>query len=61
MTKKVTTVEFKDGLKKIYETLSKSKFRHLPIMDSGRLVGIASQRDILYGLVSRKRKDTRKK
>lgn len=57
MTKDVKTVEFRSGLKKIYETLSKVKFRHLPIMDRGKLVGIASQRDVLYSLVPKKKKE----
>ncbi|MFC1703512.1 CBS domain-containing protein [Candidatus Omnitrophota bacterium] len=50
MTTKVVTAEFKDGIRKIYQTLCNVKFRHLPIMDKGKLVGIASQRDVLYSL-----------
>ena len=50
MTKDVKVAEFKEGLNKIYQTLCQVKFRHLPIMDDGKLVGIASQRDVLYGL-----------
>ena len=53
MTKDVVTAEFREGLKEIYQQLCNSKFRHLPIMDRGRLVGIASQRDVLYGLINR--------
>ncbi|MDD4294896.1 MAG: CBS domain-containing protein [Candidatus Omnitrophica bacterium] len=52
MTKKVVTAEFKDGLDKIYKKLCSVDFRHLPIVDKGRLVGIASQRDVLYSLLS---------
>jgi len=55
MTTNVVTAEFKEGLDKIYQSLCRIKFRHLPIMDSGRLVGIASQRDVLYGLMPKKR------
>jgi len=54
MTKDVVTADFKDGLNKIYQVLCQAKFRHLPIMDGKKLVGIASQRDVLYG-VTRKR------
>lgn len=54
MTTNVVTAEFKEGLDKIYQTLCQIKFRHLPIMDGGRLVGIASQRDVLYGLMPKK-------
>ena len=50
MTKDVQVAEFKEGLNKIYQILCQVKFRHLPIMDNGKLVGIASQRDVLYGL-----------
>ena len=49
MTANVMTADYKDGLKKIYEILCSVKFRHLPIVDNGKLVGIASQRDLLYG------------
>lgn len=57
MTTKVVTAEFRAGLDKIYQTLCHSEFRHLPIMDSGKLVGIASQRDVLYGLVVKDKKE----
>ncbi|MDD5069146.1 MAG: CBS domain-containing protein [Candidatus Omnitrophica bacterium] len=50
MTTNVVTAEFKDGLDKIYQTLCNVKFRHLPITDNGDLVGMASQRDVLYSL-----------
>lgn len=56
MTTNVVTAEFKDGLDKIYQYLCQIKFRHLPIMDKGKLVGIASQRDVLYGLMPKKRR-----
>lgn len=51
MTKDVTTANFDDGLDSIYQTLCKVRFRHMPILQGGKLVGIASQRDVLYGLV----------
>ncbi len=53
MTKKVVTIEFREGIDKIYRTLCEVHFRHLPIMDKGKLVGIASQRDVLYSLMPR--------
>lgn len=56
MTTNVVTAEFKDGLDRIYQQLCQIKFRHLPIMDKGKLVGIASQRDVLYGLIPKKNK-----
>ena len=58
MTRQVVTAEFKDGLDKIYEILCNLKFRHLPIMDNGKLVGIASQRDVIDSLLANKKKET---
>ena len=55
MTRDVITAEFTDGIKKIYQTLCELKCRHLPIMDKGRVVGIASQRDVLYNLITKAR------
>lgn len=53
MTKKVVIADFKAGLSKIYSILCHAKFRHLPIMQKGKLVGIASQRDVLYGVTAK--------
>lgn len=50
MTKQVTTANLKDGLDKIYGMLCEIPFRHLPIMDGDKLVGITSKRDILYSI-----------
>ncbi|MGE5197506.1 MAG: CBS domain-containing protein [Deltaproteobacteria bacterium] len=58
MTTEVVTAEFKEGLDKIYDILSHSQFRHLPIMDNDKLVGIASQRDVLFGLIGDKNEKT---
>ncbi len=58
MTKDVVTVDFKKGLDHIYRTLCQAKFRHLPIMNGNKLVGIASQRDVLYGLRLKKSRDS---
>ena len=61
MTKDVATAEFSDGIKKIYQTLCEIKLRHLPIMDKGKLVGIASQRDVLYNLTLKETKQGKEK
>lgn len=50
MTKEVITGNLDDGLDKIYETLCKAPFRHLPIMEGSKLVGIVSKRDVLYSV-----------
>lgn len=55
MTRDVVTADFQEGLDNIYRTLCNVKFRHLPIMKDGKLVGIASQRDVLYGLKLKKK------
>jgi len=47
MTKDVISVDLKEGLNKVYETLSRVEFRHLPITEDGKLIGITSRRDML--------------
>lgn len=54
MTKNVVTANLEDGLEQAYQLLCRSKFRHLPILQHGQLIGIASQRDVLYGLKMKK-------
>ncbi len=53
MTRDVITCDFKEGIDEIYKKLCEMKCRHLPIVDKGKLVGIASQRDVLYNLSPR--------
>lgn len=48
MTKDVTTAQFRDKLDKIMDIMCKAPFRHLPILDGDKLVGILSNRDLLY-------------
>jgi CBS domain-containing protein len=50
MTKRVVTANLEKGLDNIYKKLCLVGFRHLPIMKDGKVVGIVSQRDVLYGL-----------
>jgi CBS domain-containing protein len=54
MTKEVITGNLDDGLDKIYEILCKAPFRHLPIMEGSKLVGIVSKRDVLYSVKPKK-------
>jgi len=54
MTKDVVTIEFREGLNKIYQMLCEIKFRHLLVMDNGKLVGITSRRDLLDALAAKK-------
>jgi len=54
MTSEVITGNLEDGLDKIYEILCKAPFRHLPIMEGTKLVGIVSKRDVLYSVKPKK-------
>jgi CBS domain-containing protein len=55
MTTDLVTVDFKEGLNKIYQTLCEIKFRHLLIMDGNKLMGITSRRDLLDALACKSR------
>lgn len=46
MTKNVVTVTPTDSLRRADELLLQGRFRHLPVMDGDRLVGIVSDRDL---------------
>lgn len=48
MTRDVITVDVKEGIKKIFDILRQSPFRHLPITDNGKPIGVVSKRDLLY-------------
>jgi len=50
MTRDVATGNLNDGLDRIYELLCSAPFRHLPIMEGNKLVGIVSKRDVLYSV-----------
>lgn len=54
MTKEVVSVDVREGLNRIYQVLIQSKFRHLVILDQGKLMGITSRRDLLEGLSGKK-------
>jgi CBS domain-containing protein len=46
MTRKLVTVEATDPLEKVFECLGRGQFRHLPITENGRVVGIVSLTDV---------------
>jgi len=48
MTKKVVTVNLNEGLEKIHRKMRLIKFRHLPIVHNDQVVGILSNRDLMY-------------
>jgi CBS domain-containing protein len=48
MTKKIVTVDLDEGLREIHKMMRKIKFRHLPIRKGDRLIGMISNRDLMY-------------
>jgi CBS domain-containing membrane protein len=47
MTREVVTLYEEDNLVGVEEGMRQFKFRHLPVVDEGRLVGLVTQRDML--------------
>lgn len=47
MTRKVSTCTEKDTLPSIMERMTEGKFRHLPVVEQGRVVGIISIGDVV--------------
>lgn len=50
MSKRVVTVEMDDSLKIVKEIFDNSHFHHLLVVDSGKLFGVISDRDLLKAL-----------
>ncbi len=47
MTRKVTTCSMGDTVSELMERMTEGKFRHMPVTDQGRLVGIVSIGDVV--------------
>jgi CBS domain-containing protein len=47
MTRKVTTCSEADTVVAIMERMTAGKFRHVPVVDQGRLVGVISIGDVV--------------
>jgi CBS domain-containing protein len=47
MTKDVVTLEESETLEFVEQSMRALRFRHMPVMDRGRLVGLISHRDVL--------------
>jgi acetoin utilization protein AcuB len=50
MTSRVVTVEMDDRLSVIKDIFEQAKFRHLLVIEEGKLIGIISDRDLLQAL-----------
>ena len=46
MTRKLVTVEASQPLASVFQCLAKGQFRHLPITEGGKVVGIVSLTDL---------------
>ncbi|MBI4676407.1 MAG: CBS domain-containing protein [Elusimicrobia bacterium] len=47
MTRKLVTADCSESLQKVFASLAKGHFRHLPITDKGDVVGIVSLTDLV--------------
>jgi CBS domain-containing protein len=47
MTPKVTTVTRNDSIDHLMETMTSGRFRHLPVVEEGKLIGIVSIGDVV--------------
>jgi len=52
MTRKVVTCSPSDTVRWIMERMTSGKFRHLPVLDDGRVVGLISIGDVVKSRVS---------
>ena len=52
MTPKVTTVTREDTIDHVMQTMTEGRFRHLPVVEDGRLIGLVSIGDVVKRHVS---------
>ncbi len=53
MSRNIVTVEMDDSLKVVKEIFDNTRFHHLLVVESGKLIGIVSDRDLLKSLSPR--------
>ena len=51
MTRDVVTLFEEDSLADVAEDFARYQFRHIPVVDDGRLVGIVTESDVVRWLV----------
>jgi len=54
MTKDMVTIDSEQTLEECLSLMTKYRFRHLPIIEHGRLVGMVSMRDVADAIISKK-------
>jgi CBS domain-containing protein len=54
MTKDMVTIDSEQTLEECLSLMTKYRFRHLPIIERGRLVGMVSMRDVADAIISKK-------
>jgi CBS domain-containing protein len=47
MTRKVSTCDVNDSIGSVMDRMTKGKFRHMPVLDNGRIAGLVSIGDVL--------------
>ena len=52
MTEHVVTVSEEDSLEQVTQNLDRFRFRHLPVVDGRKVVGVITERDLLRFAVS---------
>ena len=52
MTRKVTTCGQSDTISSVMERMTEGKFRHLPVLEQSRLIGIVSIGDLVNWIIS---------
>jgi CBS domain-containing protein len=58
MTRKVSTCHERETISAIMERMTVGKFRHIPVVDQGRLVGIVSIGDVVKHRLSEVERDS---
>ncbi len=58
MTRKVVTCSERDTTAELMEQMTAGKFRHLPVLEQGRLVGIVSIGDVVKSRLEEMQHDT---